>query len=219
MRKYIINDGKVFDGTMKQFKDCFFDNATEESIKHWCKEQDFTLRIENPNISRKLNMKKLTTKIIGDILMDELDKHNKKLKKLNEDFHKRTEFLIKVSGLITKYPNLQISNNLKTMWTSEINHLVSNVYFMYDIYFPHGPIYAYPYALIDDVCIMAQKKESKFGGFDPFYIANKHGADFEGGIKEVEGWRKAMKNEKIPKTIIDKIEQQLYMLVKKKKKR
>lgn len=49
MRRYIIDDGEIFDGTLEQFKDCFFDNADDASIENWCDEQGYKLEIEDPN--------------------------------------------------------------------------------------------------------------------------------------------------------------------------
>jgi len=37
--KYLIVDGSgdlVFDGTLEQFRDCFFSNATDFLIRQWC---------------------------------------------------------------------------------------------------------------------------------------------------------------------------------------
>lgn len=33
-----INSGNVFEGTLEQFKDCFFDNATPETVADWSRE-------------------------------------------------------------------------------------------------------------------------------------------------------------------------------------
>ena len=32
----VIDDGRVFEGTVEQFQDCFFDNATPGTISEWC---------------------------------------------------------------------------------------------------------------------------------------------------------------------------------------
>lgn len=38
-----IEDGDVFLGTLEQFKDCFFSNADEASIRDWCFENHYNL--------------------------------------------------------------------------------------------------------------------------------------------------------------------------------
>lgn len=38
---YIINDGDIFEGTVDQFRDCFFDNADIDTVIGWCAEQDY----------------------------------------------------------------------------------------------------------------------------------------------------------------------------------
>lgn len=40
----------IFDGTREQFRDCYFDNATNEEIIDWCHDMDFTLRINGKKI-------------------------------------------------------------------------------------------------------------------------------------------------------------------------
>jgi len=42
---YVIDDGDIFDGTIEQFKDCFFSNADEETVSNWCKQEGFTLEV------------------------------------------------------------------------------------------------------------------------------------------------------------------------------
>lgn len=42
---YLIDDGNLFQGTLDQFRACFFSNADEEMIRNWCNEQGFTLRV------------------------------------------------------------------------------------------------------------------------------------------------------------------------------
>lgn len=48
-KMYIINDGNMFYGTVDDFKDCFFDNANDETISDWCEEMGFTLEIKMEN--------------------------------------------------------------------------------------------------------------------------------------------------------------------------
>jgi hypothetical protein len=43
MTTYIIDDGDTFEGTIDQFRDCFFSNADEESMLNWCKEKNCKL--------------------------------------------------------------------------------------------------------------------------------------------------------------------------------
>lgn len=40
-----IDDGEVFEGTIAMFRDCFFDNASEETIADWCFDREFKLEI------------------------------------------------------------------------------------------------------------------------------------------------------------------------------
>jgi len=37
----LINDGNVFEGTLEQFEDCFFSNASVEGIKAWAEDNSF----------------------------------------------------------------------------------------------------------------------------------------------------------------------------------
>lgn len=58
-RMYRIDEGYVFEGTLEQFQDCFFSNATEELIEQWCADQGMKFQAydtidplspdENPN--------------------------------------------------------------------------------------------------------------------------------------------------------------------------
>ena len=34
----VIDEGATFEGSLKQFKDCFFDNANHFTIRMWCKQ-------------------------------------------------------------------------------------------------------------------------------------------------------------------------------------
>lgn len=43
---FMIEGGDVFCGTLDQFKDCFFDNATVETISDWCAAHGYSLEIE-----------------------------------------------------------------------------------------------------------------------------------------------------------------------------
>ena len=42
----IIEGGSIFEGTLNQFKDCFFSNATIKSICDWCVDSDYSLEIK-----------------------------------------------------------------------------------------------------------------------------------------------------------------------------
>lgn len=60
---YTIDDGDVFWGTIEQFRDDWLSGANEETIKVWCEQQGYTLRIEDPEptITLKLTTKELDT--------------------------------------------------------------------------------------------------------------------------------------------------------------
>ena len=40
-----IDDGDTFEGTISQFKDCFFTNADIGTITYWCKMNNMKLEI------------------------------------------------------------------------------------------------------------------------------------------------------------------------------
>lgn len=40
---YVIDEGNTFEGTIDQFRDCFFSNATPDLITAWCHEQGCSL--------------------------------------------------------------------------------------------------------------------------------------------------------------------------------
>ena len=42
----LINDGEIFEGSISQFRDCFFDNANLETIEDWAKKQGFNFKIK-----------------------------------------------------------------------------------------------------------------------------------------------------------------------------
>ena len=47
--RIIINDGNLFDGTLEQFNDCFFNVTTDsarEAIEEWCKDFGYNMKIE-----------------------------------------------------------------------------------------------------------------------------------------------------------------------------
>jgi hypothetical protein len=52
-----IDDGETFEGTIMDFRNCFFDNASKETIQQWCDDNKmrvvFTFR--NPQPSQLLN--------------------------------------------------------------------------------------------------------------------------------------------------------------------
>ncbi len=45
MYTYIIvtdkNDGDIFEGTVEQFRNCFFENADMETVVDWAEEHDY----------------------------------------------------------------------------------------------------------------------------------------------------------------------------------
>lgn len=41
----LVDNGVMFDGTREQFMDCFFSNANNNEIIHWCVQNKFTLKI------------------------------------------------------------------------------------------------------------------------------------------------------------------------------
>lgn len=41
---YLVEDGEMFHGTLAQFKDCFFSNATELSMTEWARDNNFKLQ-------------------------------------------------------------------------------------------------------------------------------------------------------------------------------
>lgn len=48
MRKHIIIEGgDVFEGSIEQFKDCFFDNADIDTISWWCGEHGYALEVKD----------------------------------------------------------------------------------------------------------------------------------------------------------------------------
>lgn len=49
VKRIIIDNGEIFDGTHEQFKDCFFDNADEDSITNFCKKNNWELVIQYGN--------------------------------------------------------------------------------------------------------------------------------------------------------------------------
>ncbi len=42
----LINEGNIFEGTIEQFKDNFFDNATVATIGIWCNQNGYTFSIK-----------------------------------------------------------------------------------------------------------------------------------------------------------------------------
>jgi hypothetical protein len=40
--RILIDNGEVFDGTLEQFRDCFYSNATLENIPDWCRDNGHT---------------------------------------------------------------------------------------------------------------------------------------------------------------------------------
>lgn len=146
-------------------------------------------------------MRKLTTKIIGDMMMLELTKYNEKLHKLNEDFHTKSEALIAANDLIIKFPNLQISKKLNEMWTSDVNHLVDNFRIQSDrVFTGRTPVYVYPFIEIHNHRVYAAHSDYDLGF--AFLIGYMTGEFLYKGIIEAEGWEQQLEKNKIPMNII-----------------
>ncbi len=45
IKKIILDGGETFEGTVDQFRDCFFDNAEEEVIRDWAEKENMKLEI------------------------------------------------------------------------------------------------------------------------------------------------------------------------------
>lgn len=45
---YVIDGGNLFEGSVDHFRDCFFDNANEELIADWCRDEGVTLQVIRP---------------------------------------------------------------------------------------------------------------------------------------------------------------------------
>lgn len=41
----VVENGEMFEGTREQFMDCFFSNADDDTIKDWCFDNDWSLKI------------------------------------------------------------------------------------------------------------------------------------------------------------------------------
>ena len=46
----IVENGDIFEGNRLQFADCFFSNSDNFNIIEWCKENKFSLKINNIKI-------------------------------------------------------------------------------------------------------------------------------------------------------------------------
>ena len=42
---YKIDNGEIFEGTVDQFKDCFFSNSSEKNVRTWCEQQGYKFEI------------------------------------------------------------------------------------------------------------------------------------------------------------------------------
>lgn len=42
-----IESGYMFEGTRELFRNCYFDNATNEEILSWCKQSNMTFEVNN----------------------------------------------------------------------------------------------------------------------------------------------------------------------------
>ncbi len=43
--RILVDNGDMFEGSRDQFRDCFFDNADNENIIGWCKDNGWKLEI------------------------------------------------------------------------------------------------------------------------------------------------------------------------------
>lgn len=46
----LVDNGEVFEGSRAQFRDCFFDNASNEEIIDWCNANLWSLTINDKRI-------------------------------------------------------------------------------------------------------------------------------------------------------------------------
>ena len=42
---YVIDGGDTFEGTPEQFEDCFVSPSDENSVREWCRQSNYSLRI------------------------------------------------------------------------------------------------------------------------------------------------------------------------------
>ena len=160
-------------------------------------------------------MRKITTKIIADLLIKELDEYNNKMKTLTKDFSTKSEYLRHINNLIIKFPNLQVcGDNYDILWTPEVNYLAEHVNIKYDYETYGGPVYATPYIIFDGCKIRAfdPKQIHTDDEYKPFIVGNKNNIDFRDGITECEGWKENMRDCKIPEKIITNVESHLNIL-------
>lgn len=48
--RILVDAGTIFEGTREQFRDCFFDNASNEQILDWCEKEGYSLKINDVTI-------------------------------------------------------------------------------------------------------------------------------------------------------------------------
>ena len=46
----LVDNGDMFEGTREQFMDCYFSNADDYQITEWCRENEWSLTIDNIKI-------------------------------------------------------------------------------------------------------------------------------------------------------------------------
>ena len=46
----VIDDGDMFYGTVDQFKDCFFSNADEETIRDWANVNGYNIEVKENGV-------------------------------------------------------------------------------------------------------------------------------------------------------------------------
>jgi len=156
-------------------------------------------------------MKKLTTKILADMLMVKNTEFTIKLQELHTKLLEETSMICKCYDLIAQFPNLQMSKDFQTLWTPEVNPLVyhatvEEIRDDFDYW-----IEVSPFVIIDEIKIFGNVKgkyyDEELDNYQPFMISCK-------GI-ECKGWQDTMNMQKIPKIVIRKIEDRLRKLAKK----
>lgn len=157
-------------------------------------------------------MRKLTTKIIGDMLMVKNTEFTIKLDKLHSKLLEETTMICKCYDFIIRFPNLQLSKNYSMMWTPEVNHLIDNIIVKEKVNGFNYWVQVSPFTFIDNVQIFGLIEEKYYKEDDiykPFTISSQ-------GI-ERKNWQDNMRKSNITETIIKETEKQLYDLIKERR--
>jgi len=155
-------------------------------------------------------MRKLTTKIIADMLMIKNTEFTIKVQELHSKLLEENAMICKCYDLIIRFPNLQISKDFTGMWTPEVNHLVNyvNVKEKRDDF--SYCCYMYPFVFINSTKIhgvIKSKYYKKSDEYVPFLLSSN-------GL-ECKGWQDDLRKQKITEFIIKETESQLYEIIKK----